>query len=203
MDDDCIASKNYIAATRRAHHKYKNAVIQGLTYSLPRGNIYAEIMGDHYQNWLRVDTLTGNQMRTFDNKNASVARAVLGVRGGFSDDLTHGSEDIDLGIRLRKKGIKIFLEPSIIAYHHERSTFRGFWSQHLRIAKSEGILDQRLSNKDKIRMLHGRKTLLNATSAVRREINYLRAGRIKDFFLLPPLYLTLLFTRIWGYIKAK
>lgn len=203
LDDDCVASKNYISAVRIAHKKHRGAVIQGKTYSLPRHNIYAEIMGDHYQNWLQVNKISKNTIRTFDNKNASVPRTTLQKYGIFFEGLVLGSEDIELGIRLRHHGVKIFFDPSIIAYHHERPTFTGFLQQHLRIARSEGKLDKQLELQDKQHMLYQPKLFLHMQSALRRETVYLRQRRIRDFFLLPALYILLLGIRIWGYTTAQ
>lgn len=203
LDDDCVASKNYISAVRQARDKHKDAVIQGQTYSLPRHNIYAEIMGDHYQNWLQINKTNSMEMRVFDNKNASVSRSTLQKYGMFFERLVLGSEDIELGIRLRHHGLKIVFDPSIVVYHHERSTLAGFLQQHLRIAKSEGVLDRCLKDENKIHMVNVRKLALHVKSAFGREMLYLVQGRICDFFLLPILYFLLLILRIWGYTTAQ
>lgn len=203
LDDDCIAGRSFIQAVKRSHSSHKNCVVQGKTYSLPKNNIYAEIMGDHYQNWLHVNTMGNGEMRVFDNKNASVPRKVLTQHGGFLDSLVFGSEDIELGIRMRHRGVKIFFDPSVVAYHHERSTLAGFLQQHLRIARSEGVLDRRLADENKIHMLSIQKLAFHVKSAFLREVLYLVQGRIRDFFLLPILYILLLLLRIWGYTTVR
>jgi len=201
FDDDCIADKHFLEQIRSSHASSKNPhVVQGATSSLPKNNLYAEIMSDHYQNWLKTNTTTNGSMRTFDNKNASMPRTVFISSGGYSEDLVYGSEDIDLGIRMKNKGVQIIFDPTIIAYHHERSSFDSFIAQHLRIAKSEGVLDKHLSSKDKIRMIPIRKTALNLVSAARREYYYLRYWRIKDLFLLPCVYIVLALVRVYGYL---
>ena len=119
LDDDCIAGRNFVSHIKRAHKNRVNAyVIQGKTVSIPRGNIYVDIMGDHYANWVSANMMGAKRLRTFDNKNASMPRSVWLRGGGFSEQLSGGSEDIDLGFRLRKEGIQIIYNSSIVAYHH-------------------------------------------------------------------------------------
>jgi len=187
LDDDCVASSNYISAVRQAHREHIDAVIQGQTHSLPRHNIYAEIMGDHYQNWLEANRLSDGTLRTFDNKNASLPRTLIEKYGVFLDELIEGSEDVELGIRLRRHEVEIIFDPRVIAYHHERLTFMGFLQQHLRIARSEGILDKALAQEDKIHMLYAPKLYLHIKGALVREIQYLTQGRLRGALLLPIL----------------
>lgn len=203
FDDDCIASKNFIAAIKKAHHLYPRSLLQGLTYSLPKKNIYAEVMGNHYQNWLKSNLIDeSNRLKTFDNKNASISRSILFTKYKFNEKLVFGSEDIDLGFRLQKDGIIIQFEPSIVAYHHERSTFKQFLLQHVRIAKSEAILDE---NEDK-KLVIGfipKRLKYHILSFFDLEWQLIKEKRIKDSLLHPFLNLLLVATRIYGYAQKK
>lgn len=199
LDDDCIAESDWIGNILKAHKKYKNASIQGKTESIPRGNIYVEVMGDHYQNWIKGNIVKDNEMVTFDNKNMSIPAQIL-KDNLFSESMRLGSEDIELGKRLRRKGVKIYYVPSIKASHHERSTLKGFFYQHLRISRGEAVLDKKLSNDERVGMLVNKKNLLSLVSFLKREYSYLSKFDFINFFYLPFLYLLLLFTRIYGYL---
>ena len=72
-------------------------------------------------------------------------------------------------------------------------------NQHRRIAKSEAILSSRVSKSDAINEVYGKKVILHIQSAARRELQYLRSFQIKNFVLLPCLYIVLAVVRIWTY----
>jgi glycosyltransferase involved in cell wall biosynthesis len=199
LDDDCMAGTEWFSAIVTCIQAHPNAIIQGKTVSLPRGNIYAETMGDHYHNWIRANTIFFGQLRTFDNKNLCVPRRIIERYGMFNEDLVYGSEDIELGIRYKNRGVSIMYEPSIIVSHHERDALSGFISQHIRIARSEALLDRQLNKDDKIGVTSSQKILLYIKSFIKRETGYIRRGQILNFLKLPCLYLLLVVLRVWTY----
>lgn len=202
FDDDCVAAPGFISAIKLAHHKHPRTLIQGLTHSLPLNNIYAEIMGEHYQNWLKSNLLPdGVGLRTFDNKNASIPRALLIQHGLFNETLSTGSEDIELGHRLRAQGIPIRLDSTIVAYHHERDNLKDFLLQHYRIARSEATLDRKSDTTHRIGIMPLRARL-HIHSAINKEIALIKSGRYNDAALLPVLLLLLLFVRLYGYTQT-
>ncbi len=203
LDDDCAAGRGFVDRIRRAHRECPNAVIQGKTESVPKGNIFAEIMGDHYRNWLQTMQTHGNRMRTFDNKNASLPRTLFLRFGGFSQAMSRGSEDIELGLRLTKAGVPIFFDPTILAYHFERTTFSGFLAQHRRIAASEGYLDRTLDPTQRLGLIARKKLFLHLKSFLVRELRYVRHGDFDKALLLPFLYGALAWIRINGYARGR
>lgn len=201
FDDDCIATPNFIPAIKAAHRKYPHTLIQGLTHSLPKNNLYAEIMGDHYQNWLKSNLLPDKlHLHTFDNKNASIPRTFLLKHGLFNENLTIGSEDIELGFRLYSLGVPILLDRTIIAFHHERDNLKDFLFQHYRIAKSEALVDQKLVHKH-IGLVPTR-AWQHLSSNIKKEIALVNSGRYNDAIILPILLILLIFTRLYGYIQS-
>jgi len=202
LDDDCIASPTYLSRVRAAHRGNRAIAVQGMTYSIPKSNVYAEIMGDHYRHFLATNKLASGDLRILDNKNASIRKNLIRSVGGFCEQVDCGSEDIELGIRLRSKNIRIVLDPTIVAFHHERTTLGGFVAQHLRFARCEGYLDREvLPPAERIGLVKFHKLLLQLRSAWQRELSYFRQERIKDALLLPILYVILAVTRIYGYLK--
>lgn len=203
FDDDCKASPTFLSRVRQAHIKHPNAVIQGLTHSIPRGNLYVDIMGDHYKNWLAAMSLSANTLKSFDSKNASMPRALFWKYGGLSPRMHRGSEDIELGLRLRRAGIVIYLDRSIIASHHERTTLQGFLLQHRRFAESEGYLDKVLPKSERLGVIPAKKLLLHIQSFLRREIGFMRHGKWKEAIGHILLYIALACIRIWGYARHR
>jgi GT2 family glycosyltransferase len=204
INDDCHVDASFIASIKQAHKKHPNTVIQGMTYSLPKNNVYAEIMGDNYQNWITTNMLDGSsQMKTIDNKNVSVPRDVFDRVGGYDEKFLKGSEDIEFGKRLVREKIPIWLDSSIVVYHYERNTFSGFVHQHVRIGHSESIVDRSVPQRDRIGLFSWQKIMLHIRSAVCREVTYLRELRFRDFLLLPFLYILLVFIRIYAYRIKK
>lgn len=191
LDDDCIATKYWFARYMKAIKKYPTAAIQGKTISIPKENLYAQIMGDHYQNWIEANRIAGNKMRTFDNKNLCIPRTAIAKTGNFNEKLLYGSEDIELGLRFVRAGIPIVYEPSIVAFHHERNTFQGFIRQHMRIAQSESVIN--------FGLIHQYKLTLHIRSFLRRELHYIQSGRALNAFLLPFLYAVLAVIRFSVY----
>lgn len=202
LDDDCIASPNYIERIRRAHAKRPNAAIQGMTHSIPKGNIFAEIMGDHYKHFISTNMLDRGHLRILDNKNASIPKKLIMSVDGFCEDLDCGSEDIEFGIRLRSGGIDILFDPTIVAYHHERTTYTDFVAQHLRFARCEGHLDRLLPPHERMGLVRFPKLKRQIVSALIREWSYIRSAKIKEALLLPFLYLVLACIRIYGYASG-
>ncbi len=203
FDDDCIASSTYLAHIRRAHTRHPNAVIQGYSHSIPRGNLYVDIMGDHYKNWLVSMHITKNELKVFDSKNASIPRLLFWKYGGLSRSMHLGSEDIELGLRLRRHGIHIYFDSSVIVSHRERTTLREFLDQHRRFAASEGHLDHVLPKSERLGVIPQQKLLLHMQSFIRRERKFLQRGKINDAIFLLFLYITLAWIRVWGYATNR
>jgi len=202
LDDDCLANKNWLKYLIEKHKQYPKEIVQGNTFSLPKDNLYAQIMGNHYQNWLKSNLINKEELRFLDNKNLAVPEFLIKKYGAFSEKHNLGSEDIEFGLRMRRKGIKIIFQPKAIAYHHERNNFKDFVKQHYRIAKSESQLDKNLKRgNDKIGLLPKKKTLMNIQSAFRAEYQYILEKQWSKAIKLPFIYFILSIIRILGYLK--
>jgi len=200
FDDDCVASKNYIDSIRIMHRLNPGILVQGNTFSIPKNNVYAQIMGDHYRNWLTINHCSKNEMKTFDNKNAFIEKSILQHYGFFSELFRGGSEDIELGQRLRQRGIKILFCKNMVAYHHERTTLKDFLRQHYRIARSE-----RLITKEYLGTFHfglvEKKFALHTRSAASRWMLYMRQKNYSDGIKMICAYVGLVFVRLFAYCK--
>jgi O-antigen biosynthesis protein len=203
LDDDCLAGKNWLRYLVKKHQQYPNDIIQGNTFSLPKNNLFAEIMGNHYQNWLKSNLINNEELKFLDNKNLAVPKKIIKKYGGFSLKQNLGSEDIEFGLRMRKNRVRIIFQPKAIAWHHERDNFKDFIKQHYRIAQSESCLDKNLKNKEKIGLFPKKKTSMNLYSAFQEERNYFSQKKWAKVLKIPFIYLILLIVRLSGYLKKQ
>lgn len=203
LDDDCIAVKHYLKTIRLAHQREPTAVIQGRTRSLPFNNIYAQISEDHLRDWFEKNLMDNVRLRVIDNRNVSIPRLTIQKYGGFSQVLTLGSEDIELGRRLYLAGVQIIYRRDIITYHHERTTLKDFLRQRLRMALSHGVYDSVSSQSGEIGP--GNRGLWKAhlRTAARRELLFLRKVQYKKCLLLPIVYVGLFGVRLLGYFWGR
>lgn len=203
LDDDCLAGKNWLKSLIKKHQQYPNDIIQGNTFSLPKNNLYAEIMGNHYQNWLKSNLINNEELRFLDNKNLAVPKKIIKKYGGFSTKQNLGSEDIEFGLRMRQNGVKIIFQAKATAWHYERDNLKDFLKQHYRIAKSEASLDKTLKSKEKVGLFPKKKTLMNLKSALASEMKYLLRGKFIKALQLLFIYLLLFILRVVGFLKQK
>ncbi len=205
LNDDCIVSKNWTEQLCRAIEKYPFDVIQGKSISVPKDNIYAAIMGDHYNNWVNSHLVKKLNLDTFDAKCSIIPKIMFYKKGkliGFDERLIRGSEDIEMGQRLVQSGVKIIYYPKIVIYHKERTTLKGFVSQHWRIAQAEATLTK-LTSFGNVSIFPSKKTKLNLISFLKREARYIKNSEIFNAVYLPFLYALLFFVRLFGYTLRR
>lgn len=205
FDDDCIATQTWRKSITESLINSAGDILQGKIISIPQNNIYAQIMGDHYQNWIKAHMISLNELDVMDNKNLVIPRTLLFDRSEFhkfNPHLRKGSEDLELGARLRKLGAKILYCPTIVAYHRERQTVSEFMKQHIRIAESEKILSSRFSYAQ-VGMFPREKTYLNLVSFFKRELQYIKEKNVLFFLYTPLLYFMLFIVRLYFYSSAR
>jgi len=200
LNDDCTLPKTWFKKVKKVVKTHPNSVIQTKVISLPKHNIYANIMGQHYQNWIKSHLSKNNSLSTLDLKCSIIPRQLFYHKNqfqGFDLKLTKGSEDIDLGRRFKNQDVQIIYQPQINIFHWERTNLKDFIFQHYRIAQSESQLDK--NNKFITPLFPKKKTLLNIHTFFNLFSQYfLNLNLIKAFYLLF-LYFALFATRIIGY----
>lgn len=201
LNDDCTVSTNWAKKLYKAIDRYPVDIIQGKSISMPKDNIHAAIMGDHYKNWVRSHLITTNRLDTFDAKCSVIPRSLFYKKGkfaGFDERLVKGSEDIEMGQRLIAEGKEVVYYPKIVIYHKERTTLTGFVKQHLRIAQAEAALTKK-TKYGNVPIFPGKKTILNLNSLLKREVKYLKNFELVKAIYLLFLYFLLFWIRVFGY----
>jgi GT2 family glycosyltransferase len=110
IDDDVLPLPNFVAEHLRAHARHPEAIVRG-------GAIEVESF-DYLPP--PVWTLRNYSGNYFWTTNVSVPLATIRAVGGFDESFSeYGWEDIDVGLRLRKRGVKAVFHPAALVYHYK------------------------------------------------------------------------------------
>jgi len=108
IDDDVLPLPNFVEEHLRSHASHPSAIVRG-------GAINVDDF-DHLPPpiW-SIKNYSGNYFWT---TNVSAPLATILRAGGFNDEFSeYGWEDIDLGLRLRARGVRAVFNPKALAYH--------------------------------------------------------------------------------------
>lgn len=73
----------------------------------------------------------------FYTSNISLSRSLFLESGGFDEDFReYGWEDIELSLRLKKRGLRLVYAPGAVARHHHPTTLRSFLKRQRRVGYS-------------------------------------------------------------------
>ncbi len=108
IDDDVIVLPNFVAEHLRSHAASPAAIVRG-------GAIEVESLDDLPPPVWSIKNYSGNYFWT---TNVSAPLATIRAIGGFDESFSeYGWEDIDVGLRLRARGVKAVFNPRALAYH--------------------------------------------------------------------------------------
>lgn len=108
IDDDVLVLPNFVAEHLRAAASRPEAIVRG-------GAIDVESFDELPPPVWSIRNYSGNYFWT---TNVSVPLATIRGIGGFDEGFAeYGWEDIDVGLRLRARGIKAVFNPKALAYH--------------------------------------------------------------------------------------
>ncbi|MER3456523.1 MAG: family 2 glycosyl transferase [candidate division GAL15 bacterium] len=110
VDSDVFATPQFLSAHAAIHERWPAAVGRGPL-----------LLTTHLENPFGNPPLLPDPSPGFlDTANASVRREHLLAAGGFDEEFRHyGWEDVDLGFRLRRLGLRRVLSRHALAYHYQ------------------------------------------------------------------------------------
>ncbi|HEY1977182.1 MAG TPA: glycosyltransferase family A protein [Candidatus Baltobacteraceae bacterium] len=108
IDDDVLPLPTFLEEHLRSHASHPQAIVRG-------GAINVESFDDLPPPLWTIKNYSGNYFWT---TNVSVPLATMRGIGGFNETFSeYGWEDIDVGLRLRARGVKAVFNPKALAYH--------------------------------------------------------------------------------------
>lgn len=129
MGDDTIPKENFIEEHMKLHNKFNGIAVLGRVLWAPelRNDFmnYIENIQFHYhtikdRNNVKLHFYTSNislEKKWFDDEN-------------YSDKFrNYGLEDLELGYRLEKKGLRVIYNPDAVVYHYHHYSFEQFCSR--------------------------------------------------------------------------
>lgn len=110
IDSDVFVPPGFLEAHRRLHEPYGHVVGRGPL-----------LLTEHLEDpFTRPPVLQDPSPAFLDTANASVRRVHLLASGGFDEGFRHyGWEDLDLGIRLQRMGLRRVFSRRAVAYHYQ------------------------------------------------------------------------------------
>jgi GT2 family glycosyltransferase len=110
IDDDVIPLPNFVEEHLRAHARDPAAIVRG-------GAIEVENLDVLPTPIWSIRNYSGNYFWT---TNVSVPLATIRAIGGFNEAFSeYGWEDIDVGLRLRERGVRAVFHPKALVYHYK------------------------------------------------------------------------------------
>ena len=108
-DSDVVVIPDFIAQHMSYHKKYQDVIVNGELIWVP----------SFKQIGKKRKSIFDLSFSPFDTANVSVARKHLLEVGGFDEDLlAYGWQDLELGYRLRKAGVKCKKNRHALGYHY-------------------------------------------------------------------------------------
>jgi GT2 family glycosyltransferase len=110
IDDDVLPLPNFVEEHLRAHSRHPASIVRG-------GAIEVENLDDLPPPIWSIKNYSGNYFWT---TNVSVPLATIRSIGAFDESFSeYGWEDIDVGLRLRNRGVKAIFHPAALVYHYK------------------------------------------------------------------------------------
>lgn len=128
IDDDVLPTPTFVQEHLRSHASHPPAIVQG-------GAINVESFDDLPPAVWSFKDYSGN---FFWTTNVSVPLATIRAIGGFNTSFSeYGWEDIDVGLRLRSRGVKAVFNKRALVYHYKPRPRSGNVEQMIRQAKAQ------------------------------------------------------------------
>jgi glycosyltransferase involved in cell wall biosynthesis len=128
IDDDVLPLPNFLEEHLRSHASHPQSIVRG-------GAINVESFDDLPPPVWSIKDYSGNYFWT---TNVSVPLATIRAIGGFNESFSeYGWEDIDVGLRLRARGVKATFNPKALAYHYKPPLRAGNVEKMVRQAQAQ------------------------------------------------------------------
>jgi len=120
LDADCIPAPGWLAALVAAHDR--GAAMVGGALDLPAG-LTASARCDYYCGWYHVHSRRpAGTVSNHPPGNLSIRRDLFASTAGFVErhPIAYAHEELALQAELARRGVRVYFEPSAIAWHRNR-----------------------------------------------------------------------------------
>jgi glycosyltransferase involved in cell wall biosynthesis len=163
IDDDVLPLPNFVAEHLRSHAAHPQAIVRGGAINVENFDVLPPPV------W-GIKDYSGNYFWT---TNVSVPLATIRDIGGFNESFSeYGWEDIDVGLRLRIRGVRAVFNPKALAYHFKPRPRSGNVEKMVRQARAQARTAVQLA---KIHP-HWRTYLATGINPVQRRFHTLTRG---------------------------
>jgi GT2 family glycosyltransferase len=145
LDDDVVPEADVLAAHRRAHGGTTDSVVIGPMLPPAAWQRPAWIRWEEAKLVEQYEAMRDGRYpctpRQFFTANASLRRSRFIAAGGF-DDRFGRAEDVELGYRLRDRGMRFAFEPQAKVWHYPRRTFASWRRTPYEYGRSDVAMDR-------------------------------------------------------------
>ncbi len=135
IDDDVLPLPNFVEEHLRVHARRPEAIVRG-------GAIEVGDLDDLPPPIWTIANYSGN---FFWTTNVSVPLATMRGVGGFNEAFAeYGWEDIDVGLRLRARGVRAVFHPKALVFHYKPRPRAADFERMLRQARAQARTAARL-----------------------------------------------------------
>lgn len=148
-DADMLADSNMLQEHLKAHDKIKDGIFEGLTYNFKSKIKYSDFTKDDIEPYIKEKLKPFQKTRWsyFLTGNLSIKKSTITNAGMFDPDFSgYGWEDIELGYRLNKLGIKIYYLPSAVNYHMHLVSKDDMFKRKYNMGRSASIFYKKHKN---------------------------------------------------------
>jgi len=145
LDDDCVASKNWVDNLVRSHQDYPKAVaIMGRVEYLPRSNVYSMIEQELWNHWVAVN-YHNRKLMIIDTKNSLFYIPEM-IFSQFVSGKDNRREDIVMSYNLNQNKKTILISRNAVVSHYERTSFLSYLTKRLDLIISDKKISYKFVN---------------------------------------------------------
>jgi glycosyltransferase involved in cell wall biosynthesis len=128
MDDDVLATPNLLSAHLRTHRSHANSICRGVAINV---SSFEDLPPPRY-------SLHNYSGAYFWTTNVSAPLALIKAAGSFDERFAeYGWEDLELGFRLRRMGVRSYLARDAVVYHFKPPLAREQFERAARQARAQ------------------------------------------------------------------
>ena len=146
LGDDIVPCQNFLHEHRKSHNS-RDPNLAAIGYTCWPNHFssssFLEYIGE--QGWQfgfsMIEDPENLPFNFFYSSNLSLPQSLFRGSGGFDESFDdYGWEDVELGLRLKKKGMKLVYNRRAIAYHDHRINLRSFVKRQRKVGRSAWTL---------------------------------------------------------------